>query len=95
MSLLPNLKLFILGQLNDKRPRPLKVILYSKNAAFGFIADFNKGIKLCKSGEPPSLIFIYRNRTPLGRNVVRQYTQNSINKRKIPNRIFLSNTEVE
>lgn len=44
-----------------------------------FQISFNKGIKLCKSGielcklgEPPSLIFIFRNRSPLERNVVRR-----------------------
>jgi hypothetical protein len=47
ISLPTNLKLIRLGHINDNRPRPLKVILTSKDITLRVIADFNFGKRSC------------------------------------------------
>ena len=70
LSLPPNLKLFRLGGVNAKRPRPLKIPFPTKDSALQFVSDCNTS-KRSFTGPPPT-ISVVRDHTVAERLEIRR-----------------------
>lgn len=58
--------------INDNRPRPLEVILSSKEISLHVITDFNADKRSCNPDNPASSISFSRDRTSLELRAIRR-----------------------
>lgn len=83
-------KLFWLGRVNEKGPRPLKVILPSKEIAVNLLSNFKTALLSRDSNEPMFSLSITCDRTVPGRSHIRRvYSDLAERKNKDENNIMV------